>query len=100
MPYNYCLIHGKDDSRIEWETLLDISYELEEGDILFLDQSMYYAYYLPLKAMSDVDIFPMNNEVYEYRYELNKNDGAMYYFTYYMMLEEDENMDLVIRLKY
>lgn len=87
LPFNYCLLREKDDSRFEWNTLSEISEVLEPNDVLILDPEFFYAFYLPLKAMNDIDIYPVYSypvfdNLEEQCEELDTESNHIYYLTY------------------
>lgn len=62
-PYDKCLLTYSDDTLIEWDVLYSMSETLEQGDVVILPAGEYRKLYLPLKALTDADIYPMDTDI-------------------------------------
>jgi hypothetical protein len=60
--YDYFLMSARDDSRMEWRIIEDVAALLEEDSCVLLDRDFSQTFWLPLKAMTDADVYPEDEE--------------------------------------
>lgn len=62
-PFNSVLYSELDDTRIEWNTLTRISENIGDNNIILIDVDLMQRLYLPIKAMNDVLVFPISEDL-------------------------------------
>lgn len=62
-PYDRYLMNHKDDTRMEWSVLEDIADITSEGDCLLIDRSYMDHLWLPLKNITNADIYPYEDDL-------------------------------------
>lgn len=98
LPYDFCLMEQKDDSRVEWNTLSDLAESFNENDKLVMDDELFQYYYFPLKAMAGVDIYPVFEELDMELSELSEAGTRVYYLTVNNAAQVEGNYNLKLRI--
>lgn len=81
MPFDLTLLREKDDTRVEWDTLMEIAEELEPGDNVIADVQLFGYYYFPLKAMTGVRVYPVLGDFEEESRRLSTGENTVWYLT-------------------
>ncbi len=89
MPYDLFLMHSKDDSRLEWEVLMDAADTAEEAECIVIDQDHMQCLWLPLDAMTDAAVFPQEEDVLAQLERLSAEYGSVLYVSNDELPEED-----------
>ncbi len=62
LPYDRFLMQSKDDTRMEWSVLEDIAEVTQSGDCIVISREYMDHLWLPLKTMTDADVYPLSPE--------------------------------------
>lgn len=58
-PYDRFLMNHVDDTRLQWSVLEDVASEIGENDCVIVDSENMWTMYLPLRAMTGADAYPV-----------------------------------------
>ena len=89
LPYDFFLMHTKDDSRLEWEVLMDAADTAEDADCIVIDKDHMQCMWLPLDAMTDAAVFPQEEDVEAQLARLSERYETVVYVTNDELSEED-----------
>lgn len=81
LPFDLTLLRKLDDTRVEWDTLMEITEELEPGDNVIVDVQLFGYYYFPLKAMTGVRVYPVLGDFEEESRRLSTEVNTVWYLT-------------------
>lgn len=59
VPFNYLLLNEKDDSKMEWETIYDVTDIVKKDSAVVIDDSYRNLLILPLKVITKADVYPV-----------------------------------------
>lgn len=62
LPYDLAMFAAKDDTRMDWETPENISNYIDENDAVIIDNSLISTLVLPVKEMTNADIYFVDPE--------------------------------------
>lgn len=65
MPYANFLRNNKDDTRMEWETLEDITMHISQSDCVVIENYYLPTLWLPIKAITQAHVYPVENNLQE-----------------------------------
>lgn len=63
MPYANFLRTHKDDTRMEWETLEDITMHIGQNDCVVIENYYLPTLWLPVRAITDADVYPSEKNI-------------------------------------
>lgn len=89
LPYDLFLLYSKDDSRLEWEVLMDTADAAEDADCIVIDKDHMQCLWLPLDAMTDAAVFPEEEDLAAQLAELSESYETVLYVTNDEIPEED-----------
>lgn len=78
MPYERMLLVEKDDTRVTWNVIEEISEKIEPGSIVFIQRGNMKYYYLPLRAICGAECLPDTEAIMD---DSKKIKGEKYYIT-------------------
>lgn len=58
LPFDLYLLGHRDDTRMEWETLLDVAETAEDADCILVDNAYLQHFWMPLDAMTNAAVYP------------------------------------------
>lgn len=79
LPHDIFIVNHQDDTRLQWDTLLEIADQLEAGDILILQDDIMTSCFFPLRNIAGVYCFPVFEEGSYETYEILKSLGKDVY---------------------
>ncbi len=59
LPHDVFILENQDDTRMQWDTLMEIAAKLEPGDILILQDDVMTSCFFPLRDIAAVYCFPV-----------------------------------------
>lgn len=97
IPFDKTLATENDDSRAEWSILEDLAELIQSDDIVVMDSQLMDRFYLPLRAMTDAKMYPIecyediNNKLYD------TFDGEVYYLSNKTMIGNNTRYDVAYK---
>lgn len=58
LPYDLAMFDAADDTRMDWENLLDITEYIDENDAVIVSENCMVTFFIPIKEMTGADVFP------------------------------------------
>lgn len=81
MPYDLFLMHHRDDSRLEWDVLLDAADAAQGADCIVIDKPHMQCLWMPLDAMTGAAVFPASEDLPAQLAELSEKYSTVLYVT-------------------
>lgn len=81
LPFDVALATQKDDSRIEWDVLKDMSEQIEPDGAVVIDANDALTCMLPIKAMSNAHVYPLSADLSEQLSWLESQYDDIYFIT-------------------
>jgi hypothetical protein len=95
-PYTSYVSQTKDDTRLEWETLYDISEHILPGDCIVFEPSTMPTAFLPIRAMTGAAVYPAEDDIEEQLWKLEKQYDNVYYLTKNeTSADADSNLEII-----
>lgn len=79
LPHDIFILENQDDTRLQWDTLMEIADKMEPGDILILQDDVMTSCFFPLRDIASVYCFPVFEEGSYETYECLKDTGKDIY---------------------
>ena len=92
MPYDIFLMQNKDDTRMEWSVLEDITDIAGAGDCIVIGREYMDHLWLPLRALTDADVYPQSEDADAQYIWLSQR----YDRTLYITAQEDDEGDFSV----
>ncbi len=89
MPYDIYLMEHRDDTRMEWEILLDAAEAAEDADCILVDGDYLQHFWMPLDAMTDAAVYPEGDDRNAQLAALSQRYGTVLFLTEEEVPEED-----------
>lgn len=78
LPFDKVLMTEKDDSRLEWHVITDLAEQIPEDGAVIIDNDYQKMLMLPIKAMTNADMFPLSSNFDEQIQFLEKHYDEFY----------------------
>lgn len=88
-PFNVNLMTHKDDTRMEWSILADITDIAADGDCILIDRKYMDHLWLPLRSITNADIYPQEDEFDDQFVKLCQRYGRVLFITDEELVSED-----------
>lgn len=88
-PYDSYLMSHKDDTRMEWSVLEDIADIASEGDCVLIDRKYMDHLWLPLRSITEANVYPQEDEFEEQFASMSRKYGRVLFVTDQEMDSED-----------
>lgn len=96
MPYADFLRTHKDDTRMEWEILEDITTHITEHDCVVIEDTYLFTLWLPVRAITGAEVYPAENALAEQLERLSGNFENLYFITGKSYTHDtDYNLELI-----
>lgn len=59
VPHIQFIVENKDDTRIEWETLMDVAEQLDENSVVIIQDDLMKTFYFPLRDITGAECYPV-----------------------------------------
>lgn len=104
IPYDMYLMNNQDDTLIDWTVIEELSNEITEDDCLVIDAHYQSSLWLPMKNITDADVYPLTENPEEllsflaYNYKnvywltsegLDSAMGELQYYKHFRHIEDD-----------
>jgi hypothetical protein len=86
LPYDRALYQYNDDTKVEWDAIYDITSQITEDDIVFLEMGQFMSLYFPIKSITGAEVYP----VYDINQQIQSMEGRgkqIYCVTLYAELD-------------
>jgi hypothetical protein len=80
-PFDRFLATAKDDTRMDWSILLDLSEKVVAEDCVIVDTDLMAALYLPIRSMTGAAMYPEAEDATTQIEQLSKQYDTVYYLT-------------------
>ena len=99
LPYDLVMFQTADDTRVDWENVLDITEYIDENDAVIVDSGLIATFFIPIREMTGADMYPvfsygLNDECaklsakYEDVFFLTDNDAFTLSDNYYSVYND------------
>lgn len=100
LPYANILRINKDDSRMEWNHVVEVMECSKEATAIILDPNLGGILYYPIKAATNAKVYPVMNTVEEtFDYIPEKYRTSCFYISRNMLYDKNDKYTLVYRNK-
>ena len=101
LPHSIFLINHKDDTRVTWNIIYDLSSIIIEQDAVVINPEDMKYYFLPLSSMTDAWVYPASENYIEQMEDLQKGgfDNVYFISSDLNMLEKNMLLLIVIQLQ-
>ena len=89
MPYNTYLMGNKDDTRMEWSVINDLSYFIDDSDCVVISSNYTNALWLPIRSINHAAVYPENESDPDQLRKLTERHGKVYYISEKTLNEND-----------
>ena len=98
IPYSGFLVSHKDDTRMEWNILEDVTEQISSHDCVVIETGVLSTMWLPVRAMTDASVFPSEKNLTEQLRNLSGRYETIYVismtdYTYRL----DGNLEILYR---
>ena len=98
IPYSGFLVSHKDDTRMEWNILEDVTEQIDSHDCVVIETGVLPTMWLPVRAMTDASVFPSEKNLTEQLRNLSGRYETIYVismtdYTYRL----DGNLEILYR---
>lgn len=98
LPYSGFLINHKDDTRMEWNVLEDITEQIPEDACVVIDTESLPTLWLPVRAITGADVYPSEKDLHEQFRNLSDRYDQIYYLnTKDEAYQLDENLKVLYK---
>lgn len=85
LPYEHVLLFEKDDTRVTWDVIEELIAELEEESVVLVSREDMKYFYLPIRVMTKVTVFPKTESILK---EIDEK-----YNTFYLVETDNQEFD-------
>ena len=98
LPYSCFLINQKDDTRMEWRILKDITEIIPEKSCVVIEADSLSTLWLPVRAVAGADVYPAENDMSEQLRTLSAHYDEIYFIgTENHTYQLDDNFEILYR---
>lgn len=96
LPYDDFLRTHRDDTRMEWEILEDITSHITENDCVVIEDTYLFTLWLPVRAITGATVYPAENDLMEQLERLSGDCENLYFITGKSYTHDtDYNLELI-----
>lgn len=88
-PFDRFLMLSKDDTRMEWSVLEDVAGTVQAGDCVLIERQYMAHLWLPLKVMTEADIYPQADDIEDQFLNMSKKYERVLYISGVEESEDD-----------
>lgn len=89
VPYDSYLMNHKDDTRMEWSVLEEISDIVTADDCVLVDRKYMDHLWLPLRSITDADVYPQEDAFEEQFMSMSRKYGRVLFVTDQLIESDD-----------
>ncbi|MDE5769212.1 MAG: hypothetical protein K2H82_07480, partial [Oscillospiraceae bacterium] len=96
LPYDDFLRTHRDDTRMEWEILEDITSHITENDCVVIEDTYLFTLWLPVRAITGAAVYPAENDLMEQLERLSEDCENLYFIAGKSYTHDtDYNLELI-----
>ncbi len=98
LPYSCFLISHKDDTRMEWSILEDITESIPEKSCVVIQTESLPTLWIPVRAITGAAVYPSEKDMTEQLHQLSKRYDEIYFIsTENHTYQLDDNLEILYR---